>query len=121
MTQFKINKAYGTLVRLAELKLPLKKAYELYKMTKAMEDVYQFAVSEEQKYINEFNGTINPDGTVSFEDATKFGEFQERLAALNDMEVEIDIAPVKLTEADMGDQTITPAEIFSLEGFVCFE
>lgn len=121
MTQFKINKAYSTLVRLAELKLPLKKAYELYKMTKSMEQSYQFAISEEQKYINEFNGTINPDGTVSFEDAIKFGAFQEKLAALNDMEVEIDITPIVLSEKDMGEQPITPAEIFSLEGFVSFE
>jgi hypothetical protein len=121
MTQFHVNKAYAALTRLADLKLPVKKAYELYKLSKAIEEHYNFAVSQERKYIDEFSGKINPDGTVSFENTEKFSAFQDKLSNLNEMNVELDITPISLTEKDLGDQTITPAEIYSLEGFVSFE
>ncbi len=121
MTQFNVNRAYAALLRIADFKLPVKKAYELYKLTKAVEERYQFAVSEEKKYVDEFGGKINQDGTVSFEDTEKFGAFQDRVAELNEMTVDIEVTPIVLTEKELGDQTISPAEIYNLEGFVTFE
>ena len=36
------------------------------------------------------------------------------------MEVDIAIDVVKLNEKDLGEQTLSPADIFNLEGFVDF-
>lgn len=121
MTQFNVNKAYVVLAKISEFKLPVKKAYEIYKLAKTLEERYRFAVDEEKKYIEEFNGTINNDGTVSFENAEIYGAFQEKLSELNDMQVDIEITPVVLTEKDLGEQTISPSDIYNLEGFVTFE
>lgn len=121
MTQSMINKAYAALVKLVDYKLPVKKAYAIYKLTKSVEEQYQFAVSEEKKYIAEFGGHINPDGTVSFESAEKFGEYQEKALSLNEMEVQLEFTPVVLLEQDIGDQVIAPVDIYNLEGFVSFE
>lgn len=121
MTQGKINQAYNALAKLVGFQFPVKKAFEIYKLTKIVETQYQFAVSEERKYIEEFGGKINPDGTVSFETPEKFGAYQEKALALSEMDVEIDFTPVSLSEKDIGEQTITPADIYSLEGFVSFD
>lgn len=121
MKQSSINRAYAALVKLVDYKLPVRKAFEIYKLTKAIEAQYQFAVSEERKYIDEFGGKINPDGTVSFETPEKFGAYQEKALALSEMDVEIDFTPVSLSVNDIGEQTISPVDIYNLEGFVSFD
>lgn len=121
MTQYKVNKAYPALNHLAEFRLPVKKARGIYSMMKMAEEYFQFAVQEENKYVTEFHGKPNPDGTITFESQEDFGKFQERLADLNNSEIEWEFEPVVLTEDDIGNQTITPSDIFYLEGFVAFE
>ena len=96
MIQEKINRAYESLMKLNNFKLPVKKAYAVYKLVQAADNAYQFALSEERKYLDEFHGT------------------------LCNMEVDIAIDVVKLDENDLGEQTLSPADIFNLEGFVDF-
>ena len=121
MTQFQINKAYGALMQLSGMKLPVKKAYEIYSLVKAVDSQYQFAISEEQKIVEKYKGTVNSDGSISFESAESYGSFQEDILELHNLEADVEIKPVVLMESDMKDQTISPADIFSLEGFVSFE
>lgn len=121
MTQHEVNKAYPALMRLSESRLPVKKARGLYEVTKKAEEHFQFAIAEERKYIVEFNGQERPDGTVSFASPEDFAKYQEKMTELNTLEVEWDIEPVVLTEAEIGEQPISPADIHSLEGFVTFE
>ncbi len=120
MTQYKVNKAYPALKRLGDLRLPIQKARLLYAVTKKAEDLFQFAVQEENKYISEYHGTLNQDGTVTFDSQENFGKFQDKLAELNDSEIEWDLSSVEITEDDIGQQGITAADIFNLEGFVSF-
>ena len=121
MTQYEINKAYAALMRLSEFRLPVKKARSLYEVTKKAEEHFQFAITEERKYIVEFNGQERPDGTVYFASQEDFGKYQEKIAELNNLEIEWDTNPVTLAESDIGDQTISSSDIHSLEGFVIFE
>lgn len=121
MTQYKINRAYTALTQLINLKLPPKKALGIYKLAKCLEGYYEFALSEERKYINDFNGVICPDGTVSFKDPQEFASCQEKIAELNEMTVDVEFTPVVLQESDLGDQNISPVDIYNLEGLVSFE
>ena len=121
MTQFKLSKAYPSLVRLAEYRLPVKKALAIYKITKKAEEHFRFAAQEERKYIEEFDGKINTDGTISFDSPEQYGKFSEKLADLNDLQIEWTDEPVVLTEADLGEQQISPSDIFNLEEFVSFD
>lgn len=121
MTQYKVNKAYGALSRLTEFKMPVKKARALYTITKKAEEHFNFAVQEEKKYIAECNGKINDNGSVSFETPELFKEFQEKLMELNESEVDLDIQPLILTDADIGEQSISASDMYALEGFVSFE
>lgn len=121
MQQDKINKAYKSLGKLVNYSLPLKKARGIYKLIKTVEDAYQFAVNEEKKYISECNGTVNDDNTISFDTPTNRALFQDKIAELNSMDVDIEIESVVLTEQDIGEQKLTPVDIYNLEGFVDFE
>lgn len=121
MTQLQVNKAYPALMRLSEFRLPIKKARGLYEMIKKVEEHFEFAVSEERKYISEFNGQERPDGTVFFESSDDFHKYQEKMVELNNFEVEWNIEPIVLTEEEIKDQSISFSDIYCLENFVIFE
>jgi len=121
MKQEKINKAYGSLGKLSDYSLPVKKARGIYNLMKAVENAYQFALSEEKKYLAEYGGKIEENGSIVFETPTDCALFKDRLDELCNMEVDIEVEPIILSEQDFGEQTLTPADIYNLEGFVCFE
>ena len=121
MKQEKINRAYNSLSKLVEYNLPLKKARGIYKLMKSVEDAYQFAANEERKYLSEYKGVIKDDNTITFETPTDCSAFQDRLAELIRMDVDIEIDTVVLTEQDIGEQKLMPMDIYNLEGFVIFE
>lgn len=120
MIQGKINKAYESLMRLNNFKLPVKKAYAVYKLVRAVDGTYQFALSEERKYLEEFHGTLKEDGSITFLTPGDCTAFQAKVEELCNMDVNIEIDVVKLSEKDLCGQTLSPADIFNLEGFVDF-
>ena len=120
MIQEKINRAYESLMKLNNFKLPVKKEYAVYKLVQAADNAYQFALSEERKYLDEFHGTLNEDGNITFLTSSDCAAFKVKVDELCNMEVDIAIDVVKLDENDLGEQTLSPADIFNLEGFVDF-
>lgn len=121
MKQERINKAYISLVKLREYNLPVKKAYAIYKMLSVVEGAYEFAFGEEKKYLDEFGGTIKNGVEIVFETPEKCAMFKTKINELYEAEVDIEIEPVTLTEGDLKEQTLTPADIANLDGFVVFE
>lgn len=121
MRQEKVNRAYNSLSKLVEYNLPVKKAQGVYKLMKAVEEAYQFAANEERKYLSEYKGVIRDDNTISFETPTDCAAFQDKIEELNSIEVELEIEAVILTEQDIGEQKLTPMDIYNLEGFILFE
>lgn len=121
MKQETVNKAYSSILKLKEYHLPVKKAYAIYKLASVVEPAYKFALNEEQKYIEDFHGTMNESGSVVFPTPTECAAFRDKVEELCGVDVDITIEPVTLAEADLGEQTITPQDIANLEGFVTFE
>ena len=121
MRQEKINRAFPSLVKLRDINLPVKKARAIYKMYVAVEDAYNFAAGEEKKYLVEYNGTVNDDGSVHFNTPEECSAFKERFDELCNSDVELDVDVVSLSENDIGDQMLTPGDIYNLEDFVVFE
>jgi len=121
MTQAEINKAYPALFRLCDLKLPIKKARGIYTLISKVKPHFEFALAEERKSIAEYNGTENPDGTISFNNRDEFDAYKARIDELNRSVVEECWDVINLNDDDLGTQTISPADIISLEGFVIFE
>lgn len=120
MKLFKIVNAYPALVRLSSLKLPIKQAYEIYKLTKEAEDQLKFASEQERKIIAQCDGEIGSDGAVSIQPDV-FAEFQKLRNELNQIDVEWRSPIIHLTLDSLDGQDIAPADIYSLEEFIEFE
>lgn len=121
MKQEQINRAFPSLVKMRDMNLPVKKARAIYKLYVAVEGAYDFALGEEKKYLSEFNGTVAGDGSINFISPEDCTAFKEKFEGLVYSEVDLDIEPVTLSESDIGDQMLTPGDIYNLEGFVIFE
>lgn len=121
MKQEKINRAFPSLAKLRDISLPVKKARAIYKLYIAAESAYNFALNEEKKYLSEYNGTLIEDGSINFSSPEECVAFKEKFDELVTSEVDLDIEVVTLTESDLGDQLLTPGDIYNLEGFVTFE
>lgn len=121
MTQYEVNKAYPALMRLSEFRLPVKKAYGIYKLMRAVEGAYQFALGEEKKYLVEYGGNIGEDGSIVFATPTDCAMFKDKVEELSNIDTDIEFEKVVLTESDLGEQMLTPGDIYNLEGFVIFD
>lgn len=121
MIQKNIGRAYPAILRLCEIKLPIKKARELYLIANKMKQHFDFALQEERKAVKEFGGAENLDGTITFSSPIDFTKFQDRMSELNESTVDWDLEKVVLTDAEIGTQTISASDIINLEDFVVFE
>ena len=121
MKQSEINKSYNALVRLSQVRLPIKTAFSVYQLVKKIEEPYKFALEEEKKLINKYNAEVKENGIISFSSAEDKNSFQNELQELNQLDHDIEIEPIVIKIEDLGEQTITPSDILALEGFVEFE
>ena len=121
MKQLEINKSYNALVRLSQVRLPIKTAFSVYQLVKKIEEPYKFALEEEKKLINKYNAEVKENGIISFSSAEDKNSFQNELQELNQLDHDIEIEPIVIKIEDLGEQTITPSDIFALESFVEFE
>ena len=121
MKQSEINKSYNALVRLSQVRLPIKTAFSVYQLVKKIEEPYKFALEEEKKLISKYNAEVKENGIISFSSAEDKNSFQNELQELNQLNHDIEIEPIVIKIEDLGEQTITPSDIFALEGFVEFE
>ena len=103
------------------MRLPIKTAFSVYQLVKKIEEPYKFALEEEKKLINKYNAEVKENGIISFSSAEDKDSFQNELQELNQLDHDIEIEPLVIKIEDLGEQTITPSDIFALEGFVEFE
>lgn len=121
MKQYQVNRAVKALNRLSSLPLPVRDAYNVFTLGKALEPNYEFVTEQEKKIIQKYGGIIGRDGNISFGDQSNTQEFENEMNELSNMDVEIKFEPVTLSFDALGDSKITPADIMALNGFVNFE
>jgi hypothetical protein len=69
MKQIQINKAYTSLNKILNMHFPIKKAYQIYLLSKKLNSILDFFLEEERKLIKKFNAEIKENGEVSFKNA----------------------------------------------------
>lgn len=122
------NNAYNALQKLSNMNLPVRDAYNVYKLTKEIDQVYQFGVERERALIEQYKGQPNQDGTIRFvhgddEESKREGVknmigFSKAIDELNNTEMDCEFSPITISYDSLGDQTMTAKEIMSLDGFV---
>lgn len=121
MKQFEINKAYGALTHMANMELPVRVAYDVYMLMKALEPTYKFELERERLLVQKYNGEVSPDGMIKFAAPEDAESFRNEVNELNMMDVEPEYTPITIPYDAMEGHPVTPLEIASLEGFVSFE
>ncbi len=128
MTYINIVKAVKALDEMQNLRLPYKKARDIWKARKNLSDSFDFYIHEEEKLIREYgsvdeNGSVRLDisGNPIFKSNSDAVIFAAKLTELRNTECEVKTEPVELDGEDFGDIRITPEIISSLDGIVIFK
>lgn len=121
MKQYEVNRAYGAISRLAKMELPLRAAYDIYMLLRKLEPCYFFELEQEKKLLEKYNGSVNKNGYLEFDTNADAEGFHREVDELNKLDIDLDFDTVILSCATMNDIRISPTDIASLEGFVCFE
>ena len=117
MKQFKVIKAYKALIKLGQQDLPIKLAFDLFKIKQALQPQWDFQVDEEAKLTT---GTkVNADGSVTFESPEAAAAFRQRLKELSDIDVDMKIKPVQIPLSTPG-LTLSMDDVDALDCFVQF-
>ena len=106
------------LQRVMELKLPIKKAHEVYSLAKQINEQRDFFIKEEKKLIDKFNAKA-VDNKVHFKSDSDQASFVKEYAELMQFKVE-NCTPINLSFDDLGSAEFSPIEIGLLEGVINF-
>lgn len=121
MKQNQITKVYGALKELSALKMPVQAAYQVFAAIKVIEPHYLCGVDMERKLIEQYGGVLGDEGRIAFPNIDEAKKFQTSLIELSELDVEIDIKPIKITRSMLGDQEIRVQTMMNLDGIVVFE
>lgn len=117
MKHIEIINAYKALDSLTAQRLPLPVSYKLFKLRAEMQKIYDFRLEEEQKLFDQFKPTMEEDKRLRFATTEDREQFDERIAALNDMEDDT-IQPIDIPMLDTIE--LTTDEIQSLSSVIRF-
>ena len=117
MKQSAVIKAYKALIKLGQRDLPIKLAFDLFKLKTALQPHFDFQVAEEKKA--SANATANPDGSITFGTPEEAAAFRQKLMELGDIDVELKVKPVQIPLSIPG-LTLSMEDIAALDGFVQF-
>lgn len=104
-------KAFLTILAISKRPLNSFAAFKLFKLKKALEDSFEFQRQEEDKYIAEFEGVKNDNGSVNFPDAEKTKAFKQKQKELDEVEQDISIGRMMFTLKELPELSIEQIEI----------
>ena len=109
--------AFTSLVTIARKPMPSFAAYKLFRLKKKLKDVIDFQTEQEQKIVDELGGTVAENGTVLFDDKSKYPEFAAKQKELDEMECEIEgDDKIIMVMKELPEMSI--ADIEALEPFI---
>lgn len=120
MTVQQMLNAFPVLQKIMELKLPIKKAYEIYNLAKIIDEKKDFFMKEEQKIIVKFNAEILENNDIHFNSTEDRFDFIKEHTELMNYDI-TDLEALELNFSDLGDVNFTPIEIMQLEGIIIFK
>lgn len=117
MKQFRIIKAYKALTKLGQQDLPIRLAFDLFKIKQALQPQWDFQLDEENKLTA--SAKVNADGSVTFDTPEAAEMFRQKLKDLSDIDVDLKVTPVRIPLSIPG-LTLSMDDIDALDCFVQF-
>lgn len=119
MTGYQLLNAAPILQKIIEFELPVKKAYQIYTLIKAIEDKREFFMSEERKLIAKFNAEITENGDIKFNSMEDHSGFSIAHSGLLSYEIE-DVNSIELNFDSLKGANLSPRDIMQLENVIIF-
>ena len=120
MTYSQVVQGKQAIDRICGMSFPIRTAYQLFKMKKVIDSLFEFEVGQEKQAVEKYGGTIQKDGTIKFDHGENGLSFADEIDALLKTEVSEKVEPVVIDMKDIEDMSVSPAMIRQLEGFVTF-
>jgi len=117
MKQFRIIKAYKALIKLGQQDLPIKLAFDLFKIKQALQPQWDFQLDEEKKLAA--SAKVNADGSVMFDTPEAAEKFEQKLKNLSDIDVDLKVTPAQIPLNTPGLK-LSMEDIDALSTFVKF-
>lgn len=123
MKQVTYVNAYNTIGRISNQAIPLGTGLKLFNLKRQLQAQYDFQVESENKIFDRFPPqkavqASNGKSILSFETPEAAAEAQKLLKELEEMEVNLEIIPIMISESD--GLTLTINDIDALSPFVEF-
>lgn len=118
-TQFKIVRAYNTIQKIADGKLPLPVSYKLFRLKKSMLPYFEFQLEEEKKALDECAAIADINNNWTFSTDEDKMAFIQRLNEIGSMEVDAEIETQTIPLS--ADLELSIADMEALEDFITFE
>ena len=117
MLQSKIVSAYKALTKLSQQDLPIRLAFDLFKIKQLMQPQWDFQIEEETKA--SMSAKQLPGGRLEFPSPEEAEAFRKKIAEIGEMDVELEIkkASIPLT----AEIRLSVEDIEALKDFVEFE
>ena len=112
---------HAALSALASFRLPFKKALALSKLCGRFAELQQVYFQQLNALAKEHGTKFLPDGSFPMpQDVGQRQALCDTLEHLVTDDVEVEVEPVEIGAADIGEQKIGAADILALNGFVAF-
>lgn len=121
LTLIQIQNAAAGLQGFLEANLPPKKAWQLYQLSKLLNEQNEFFITQQRKILERYNAEPQPNGYVKFESPEIALQAQNELNELSMLEVELDFNTVHLTDDETKDLRISMATAAALEDLIAFD
>lgn len=118
MKQFRIIKAYKALIKLSQQDLPIRLAFDLFKIKQALQPQWDFQLDEENKLTA--SAKVNADGSVTFDTPEAAETFKQKLKNLSDIDVDLKVTPAQIPLNTPGLK-LSMEDIDALDMFVKFK
>lgn len=127
MNLLKILNGYSAMQSFTSLSLPFQKARALKQICDTLKGEVDFYLQEEKKLISQFakkdkDGNPVLDGNkIKFDDVNSANQYLAETTKLNELEIDIEIVPVVLTESEIGNQSVSVKALEQIEEFIIIE
>lgn len=119
MTHKQAFEAYNALFKLNQQPMPIKTAYQIHKLLGVLRPEFDFRVDAEKKLLDELKPESINGSTVSFRNPGDVDTWRARMAEIDALETDIEVAPVHVPLSD--EMKLAPGDFDALEGFVIFD
>lgn len=119
MQQSQIIRAYKSISKLSQLDLPIRLAFDLFRIKSALQPQWDFQVVEETKAAA--GATQLDDGRLQFATAEDAEAFRDKLRALGEIDIELKGLPVARIPLSTPGLKLSVEDIDALKDFVNFD